>query len=249
MPNSPDQVPFPEVSFVDNPEPRCACVLLLDTSGSMGDMRPVSTALTPVERVLNQASPVKLVRPIDELNAGLAAFHSELLSDDMAVKRVELSVVTFGPIKKVVEFQNPDLFRAPHLSAGGDTPMGAAIERAVQMLHERKDAYKRNGVSYYRPWIFMITDGEPTDEWQHAAALVRAGEQARSFAFFAIGVEGANMEILSQISVRQPLGLNGLRFREMFLWLSTSLGAVSRSTPGDELSLQNPLTPDGWASL
>jgi uncharacterized protein with von Willebrand factor type A (vWA) domain len=29
------QVPFADVPFVDNPEPRCACVLLLDNSGSM----------------------------------------------------------------------------------------------------------------------------------------------------------------------------------------------------------------------
>jgi len=30
-----NQLPFVGVEFVDNPEPRCPCVLLLDTSGSM----------------------------------------------------------------------------------------------------------------------------------------------------------------------------------------------------------------------
>jgi uncharacterized protein YegL len=245
----PDQVPFPEPEFVDNPEPRCPCVLLLDTSGSMNDPREISTALSPVQQLLSESVVKQRVRPIDELNAGLAAFRKELMADEMAIKRVEVSLVTFGPIRLVTDFQNPDLFQPPALTAGGDTPIGAAIERAIEMVNARKAAYKQNGVSYYRPWIFMISDGEPTDEWRRAAAMIRAGEQSRSLAFFAVGVEGANFQTLGQLSVRRPLKLNGLRFRAMFLWLSSSLGAVSRSTPGDDVGFKNPTTPDGWASL
>src|SRR6185436_17713028 len=109
--------------------------------------------------------------------------------------------------------QSPDLFRPPRLSADGDTPLGAAIEKAVELIGARKAAYKQHGISYYRPWVFLLTDGEPTDDWQRAAQLVRAGEQSKAFAFFAIGVEGAKFDILRQISLRQPLRLNGLQFR------------------------------------
>lgn len=244
-----DQIPFPEPEFVDNPEPRCPCVLLLDTSGSMADERQVSQALSPVQKLLSNSLVARSVKPIDELNAGLAAFRYELLADELAVKRLELALVTFGPVRLLSDFQAPDLFRPPVLKAEGDTPMGAALEQAIALVNQRKAAYRQNGISYYRPWIFLITDGEPTDQWQRAAELVRAGEQSKAFAFFAIGVEGAKFDVLQKLSVRQPLKLNGLQFREMFRWLSASLSLVSRSSPGDEIALKNPATPDGWASL
>jgi len=244
-----DQIPFPDPEFVDNPEPRCPCVLLLDTSGSMNDAKQISQTLSPIQKMLSEPLAPLTVRPIDELNAGLLAFREELMADELAVKRVEISLVTFGPVRRLTDFQTPDLFRAPKLAAEGDTPMGQAIEKAVEIMRDRKAAYRLNGISYYRPWIFLISDGEPTDDWRRSAELVRAGEQTKAFAFFAVGVEGANFDILNRIAVRQPLRLSGLRFREMFIWLSSSLSSVSRSSPGDEVALENPTAPDGWASI
>jgi uncharacterized protein YegL len=88
----------------------------------------------------------------------------------------------------------------------------------------------------YQPWIFLITDGAPTDEWQSAAQMVQAETSAKALAFFGVGVEGADMQILSSITPR-ALKLDGLKFKELFIWLSQSQKRVSGSKPGQQTPL------------
>jgi uncharacterized protein YegL len=224
--NEIDQVPFVYPDLVANPEPRCPCLLLLDTSGSMNG------------------------RPIDEMNAGLRVFKEELSSDAMAMQRVEVGLMTFGPVQVLSDFQTADLFQPPTLSPTGDTPMGAAIMQGLDMLETRKATYRQAGVGYYRPWVFLITDGSPTDSWHRAAERVRAGDNAerKAFSFFAVGVEGADMTKLTAICSpsRPPMKLKGLSFRELFSWLSSSLGGVAKSQPGQLVALP---APSGWSSV
>ena len=186
-------------------------------------------------------------RPIDELNAALVTFRDTMAADSLASRRAEIAIVTFGGVVEVVQdFVTAEQFAPPVLQTRGDTPMGQAIARAIDIVTERKQVYKRNGISYYRPWVFLITDGGPTDAWKTAADRVRQGENDKAFVFFAVGVENANMENLKAISVRDPLKLRGLQFRDLFLWLSQSMQSVSRSTPGDKV----PLTaPSGWTEI
>lgn len=247
-----EQQPFRDIGIISNPEPRCPCVLLVDCSGSMAEV-VADVGPETGGAVFSDGKSYRLVNGgtsrIDLVNDGLRAYHADLLKDDLAPQRVEVSVIAFGGrVETVVPFTSAHDFLPPSLTANGDTPMGSAIVRALDSIEERKQLYKQHGLHYYRPWIFLLTDGEPTDDWAAAAAKVREFEQNKRVAFFAVGVDGANFETLKQISVRQPLKLKGYSFREMFLWLSQSQRSVSHSRPGEEdhVKLESPI---GWANL
>ncbi|MCP3961511.1 MAG: VWA domain-containing protein [bacterium] len=212
-----------DLEFAVNTEPRCPCLLVLDTSSSMnGD-------------------------PIRELNAGLAAFQDDINQDELARKRAEIALVTFGGTVEVAQdFVTVEGFQAPTLVANGNTPMGEAVHRGLDLLRARKDEYKANRINYYRPWMFLITDGVPTDEWKQAAADAAHAEANRELILYAIGVRSADFRVLAEFSPeREPLQLKGLSFREFFQWLSQSQKRVSSSNPGDEVQLP---APTGWGT-
>ncbi len=204
---------FEDVEFIENPEPRCPCVLLVDTSSEMGG------------------------KAIKALNQGMIHFREELLTDDLAAKRVEVSVVAFGPTRIESHFQNPEDFYPPKLKADGDAPLGEAIDLAIQLVGDRKETYKEAGVQYYRPWVILISDGRPTDDWETSAELIRGLENDGSLAFWTIGTQTADMDLLSLISIRDPLRLDGMRFHDLFAWLGKSLQAVSYSRVDEEVEL------------
>jgi uncharacterized protein YegL len=78
--------------------------------------------------------------------------------------------------------------------------------------------------------------------------LVKEGEDKKKFMFYAVGVDNANMDNLKAISVRDPVKLKGLRFRDLFQWLSASISSVSRSRPDETVPLTSPVGLNGWAT-
>jgi len=207
---------FDQLPIIEDPEEsRCPCLLLLDVSYSMGTEGR-----------------------IEQLNRGIKQFADELGNDSLASKRVEIAIVTFGGTVEIQQdFVSARDFRPEELEVSGATPMGEAINVCLDLLETRKKIYKNSGVTYYRPWVFVLTDGGPTDDWQGAAARMKNGEDAKKFTVFGIGVSGADLNVLQALSSRKPAPLNGTKFAEFFSWLSSSLATASASEPGAKVDL------------
>jgi len=220
-----DDLILRQEELVENPTARLPVCLVLDTSASMTGA------------------------PITELQEGVNTFFAQLLADDVAKYSAEVAVVTFGGnVDMAVDFAAVTRQTVPSLTAGGMTPMGEAVEKALELLQTRKDEYKRAGVDYYQPWLVIMTDGAPTDSISNASRLVDELVRGKKLAVFAIGIgKDADMNELAKLSGgRPPLKLKGLEFGQFFLWLSASVARVSQSVPGNKVDL-DPVA--AWASV
>ncbi|MEG3843675.1 VWA domain-containing protein [Microcoleus sp. herbarium14] len=216
-----------DYDLIENPTPRCPCMLVLDVSGSMsGD-------------------------PISLLNQGVNQFIQEVYQDDFARFAVEVGIITFGStVDEVIPIQSILEINVPAFSAMGRTPMGEAVSKAIEVLEVRKQQYQKRGVSYYQPWIVLMTDGEPTDdkEYPNAAALLRELAEDSKMLVFGIGIgDHCNLNKLGKFcpANRPPKKLAEYRFREFFQWLAQSMAKVSVSTPGTGVELPS----IGWDKI
>jgi uncharacterized protein YegL len=219
---------IPDVALVDNTEQRTPLVLVLDRSGSMAG------------------------EPIAALNQGLKLLEQELKADAIAAKRVRILVVQYGGYDEAEildDWKDAMDFVAPVLEASGTTPTGLAVDLALEKIEEEKRSFKQAGVAYTRPWLFLMSDGQPTDEWENAADRCRAAEQANKVAIFPIAVgEDAETNAMGQFCNKGAANvkrLDGLKFKELFLWLSASMKVVSQSRPGGQAQLP---AADSWSN-
>ncbi len=182
----------------DNPDPRVACVLLLDTSASMEGA------------------------PIDELNKGLEAFSQDILEDPLARKRAEVMVISFGGgVYSDPSFVEAQDFHPPTLTAKGHTPIAEALLHALDALDQQKGVYKQAGIEYFRPWLVVMTDGVPTDQPGTISSALSALAQAvkrQGVTVFPIGIgDGADMAFLNKLtSERDAVRLRDLNAFPVF---------------------------------
>ncbi len=246
-----------QAEFADNPEPRCPVVLVLDTSGSMkgqpilelnGALRDFSAALKN-----DRLASLRVEMAIVTFGNGVHALDVRTGLPNEAPEGPDSHAILVRPKTQEISldarqaFATVDQFRSPVLDANGDTPMGEAVRRALDLIKARKEIYKQNGLDYFRPWLFLITDGRPTDKgWELAAEQVKQEEARKGVVFYAVGVDKADMNVLNRFSTaRAPLRLHGLAFGDLFQWLSKSLSVIAHSRPGE----QAPLPPVGWGDI
>ena len=157
---------------------------------------------------------------------------------------IDVALISFGP--DVVLHQNfvpvSDM-NTPSLDADGLTPMGGALNMALDIITQQKRRYTELGTPYYRPWVFCITDGEPTDEYGNAAQRLKEMEKDHKVLGYCVGVEDFNRDIMASIYDSQRIfELTNLNFPALFKFLSISLASVRNSdhTAGNSVTVDAP---------
>lgn len=231
----------------ENYEQKCLCVLVLDISGSMNEIVDATNTISTGKTVYVDGKQYEVVQggttKLDCLNKGLESFYNDIKNDDTTGSRLEISVITFND--KVTIVQEPALIfncERPVLEADGDTAMVDAMNEAIGLVEARKKWYKETNQPYYRPWIIMITDGEPNKGQDISSLSIRIKQdmENKKYVFMPIGVDNADMKFLSSIQGDIPaMKLQGAKFASFFKWLSASMATVVTSEEGTKVDLSD----------
>lgn len=201
-----------------NKDQKCPVVLLLDTSGSMDGA------------------------PIDELNKALVQIKEDILNDTMLSNRLELGIVAFDDdarVERPIDLISPDT-DLPILNIGGVTNLVAGMNKAIELVTDRKNFYKSNGEQYYRPFIVLFTDGAPTNTPEEIEELdqnIQKLSDEKRFIFLPFGVDGADMQLLAKLAAQSAderlknIGTafamkDVSKFTEVFQFVSASISGI-----------------------
>ena len=235
-----------EEDLVNNPTTRLPICLCLDTSYSMNRVeggRP--TGRTEFRdgqmwNIVEGGTPA-----IEELKEGIKHFFEAIKSDDIAKYSAEIAIVIFNDKAEVLlGFSNIERQKVPNLEADSDsTVMGKGVDLALDILEKRKKEYSDKGLTYYQPWLVLMTDGEPTDDVSTAVKRVQDLTNNKKLTVFAVSVgHESDKETLRKFSkTGQVLEVKSAEyFRDFFRWLSQSVTVASQSTPGEKVNLPKP---------
>jgi len=178
--------------------------------------------------------------PIDQLNHELSSWAQDVRADTRLRHRAEIAIITFGSGGVIIHQLGEDgpfvpaaRFHPPTLSASGVTPMLKAITSAIDVSMKRKETLDKEHIRRFRPLIFMLSDGAPTDDSGNVleadsitavAREIAALEAEKHLAFFAVGVLGADVAKLKLLAPESYWDLGVGDFSEFLRLMSTSAG-------------------------
>ena len=184
---------------------RLPVYLLLDTSGSMYG------------------------EPIEAVKNGVQVLVSTLRQDPYALETAYLSIITFdSDARQVAPLTELASFQQPNLEANGGTALGEALGLLAQKVDAEVTKTTAEKKGDWKPLVFLMTDGEPTDDIKQGLA----GFQKRKFGTVVACAAGqnANTGILKQITenVVQLDTADSTTIKSFFKWVSASISTGSQ---------------------
>lgn len=188
---------------------------------------------------------------IESVGAGLKAMLTSLRSNPHALEAVYMSVIEFSRTARVLEpLTELATFQMPSLKIRPGTSLGAGLRLLCDQMRSEvvKTTVDRKGD--YRPLVFLLTDGQPTDDWQESVQILRSLSFPKLANFYAIGCgPDADLSVLGKITdiVLKMDELTPEAFKKLFVWLTASVqtASVSVGERGDLDSIDITKLPDG----
>lgn len=183
---------------------RLPVYILLDTSGSMYG------------------------EPIEAVKNGVQVLVSTLRSDPYALETAYLSVITFNstaqqdvPLTELASFQQPNLV------ASGCTALGEALSLLAQKADAEVTKTSPEQKGDWKPLVFIMTDGEPTDDLQKG--LVEFNKRKWGVVVACAAGQGANTDTLRKITecVVKLDTADSTTIKSFFKWVSASISTSS----------------------
>ena len=216
--------------FIDNPEPRCPIVLMLDVSRSMEG------------------------RKFDTVKRALAKFRDIIREDPVSALRADVAVVAFAGTARVVQdFTNGTNFEPCFIKLDDQrhdtTKFSTAINLALDIIEARKQTYRNAGTAYYRGLVYLFTDGEPKHDIDADLALTATRlskmQESQSIAFFCMGIgwpdRPADMLALAKLDPRRLVELIKMeQLNGSIQWLTNSLFIEPWIGPPEPVRLPDP---------
>lgn len=171
--------------------------------------------------------------PISAVQSGIKALVSDLRSDPQAMETAYLSVITFdSSARQLAPLTELGEFIEPTIAACGSTAMGAALRLVEERIGAECRKQTEGVKGDYRPLVFLMTDGSPTDQWEAAADSLKSKRVGNIIACAA--GEGADTSCLKRITenVVRLANMEPNQLRAFFKWVSASVKASSVAIAG-----------------
>lgn len=168
---------------------------------------------------------------INSVQVGLETLLSTLRSDPHALETAYVSVITFSdeanqiiPLTELTEIQTP------RLTASAGTSLGKAFSLLRNCIEGevRKSTPSQKGD--YRPLVFLLTDGQPTDDWRTVKESVDRLTKPRIANFYAIGCgDDIDYDMLNEVAdhVFKLDDMEPAKLKKLFIWLTASVQNAS----------------------
>ncbi|WP_288056765.1 VWA domain-containing protein [Xylanibacter rodentium] len=184
--------------------------------------------------------------PIEAVKNGVQVLVSTLRQDPYALETAYLSIITFdSSAQQVSSLTELSAFQQPNIQASGCTALGEALALLAQKADQEVTKTTAEQKGDWKPLVFIMTDGEPTDDLNKGLAEFKKRKWGMVVAC-AAGA-GANTDTLKKITecVVSLDTADSATIKAFFKWVSASVssGSMKVEETGAEATTLSELPP------